>query len=374
MSDRLPEVSTLELNEKVHECAENLNDFSLLALLAGGDLIAREAKYHLNCLTCLYNRARSVKRNTNSDETSSAAIHGLVFAQLVSYIEDTKLDNRLSPVFKSSDIAKLYAEHLRQLGLCENVHSTRLKQQLLAHFPDMRAQEVGRDILLLFSGDIGPAVHKACAHDALQDAFCLSRAAQIIQQQIFSHSAQFDGSFGPDCQEEAVPKSLLALVSMMLEGPNIEDQTRLPVVPGAVQISQLIVFNSIKHQRHRDVNEPLVSSASKGSRHSRCRETPLPLYIGLLIHATTRKKSLVDRFADLGLSVSYDRVLSVSSEIASAACSVYHANAYDRLQNSAQKTGPKIDAKNGAGFWHVCRANSEPIFRRRSLVPDICAE
>jgi len=97
------------------------------------------------------------------------------------------------------------------------------------------------------------------------------------------------------------------------------------VVPGAVQISQLIVFNSVKHQRHRDVNEPLVSSASIGSRHSRCRETPLPLYLGLLIHATTRKKSLVDRFADLGLSVSYDRVLSVSSEIASAACSVYHA-------------------------------------------------
>ena len=44
-SDRLHEVSTLELNEKVHECAEILNDFSLLALLAGGDLIAREARY-----------------------------------------------------------------------------------------------------------------------------------------------------------------------------------------------------------------------------------------------------------------------------------------------------------------------------------------
>jgi len=169
-------------------------------------------------LTCLYNCAHSVKRNTNSDETSSAAIHGLVFAQLVSYIEDAKLDNRLSPVFKLSDIAKLYAERLRQLGLCENVHSTRLKQQLLAHFPDMRAQEDGRDILLLFSGDIGPAV--LTMHFKM---LSVCHDAQIIRQQIFSHSAQFDGSFGPDCQEEDVPKSLLALVNMMLEGPNTEE-------------------------------------------------------------------------------------------------------------------------------------------------------
>jgi len=321
--DRLHEVSTLELNEKVRECAEKLNDFSLLALLTGGDLIAREAKYHLNCLAALYNRTRSVSTNIHdADMSANAAIHGIVFAQLVSYIEDAKVVSGLSPVFKLSDMAKLYAKRLDQLGLSENVHSTRLKHQLLAHFPDMRAQEEGRDVLLIFNDDIGPAVRRVCTQDALQDAFCLSRAAQIIRQQIFLHTLQFDGAFGPNCQEESVPKSLLALISMMLEGPNIEDQSRLPVVPGAVQISQLIVFNTVKHQRQRDENE---CSASKGTRHSRTHETPLPLYIGLLVHATTRKKSLVNRFADLGLSVSYDRVLSVSSEIARAACSVYHA-------------------------------------------------
>lgn len=114
-------------------------------------------------------------------------------------------------------MAFVYAKRLDQLGLSENVHSTRLKHQLLAHFPDMRAQEEGRDVLLIFNDDIGPAVRRVCTQDALQDAFCLSRAAQIIRQQIFLHTLQFDGAFGPNCQEESVPKSLLALISMMLE-------------------------------------------------------------------------------------------------------------------------------------------------------------
>jgi hypothetical protein len=45
------------------------------------------------------------------------------------------------------------------------VHSTRLKEQLLAHFPDMRAHDEGRDVLLMFDYDIGPAVLKACQTD-----------------------------------------------------------------------------------------------------------------------------------------------------------------------------------------------------------------
>ena len=37
----------------------------------------------------------------------------------------------------------------------------------------------------------------------------------------------------------------------------------------------------------------------------------IPLYIGMKIHTTTRSKTLIEKFAKLGLSVSYDRVLQV---------------------------------------------------------------
>lgn len=88
-------------------------------------------------------------------------------------------------------------------------------------------------------------------------------------------------------------------------------------MPAAAQISQLVVYNSVKCKRKVDSSQP---ATQKPVRHSRKQETPLPLYVGLLLHATTRKKSVIERF---GLSVSYDRVLSFSAEVAHAACSVY---------------------------------------------------
>eukprot|EP00112_Aurelia_sp_Birch-Aquarium-sp1_P026765 Seg971.2 transcript_id=Seg971.2/GoldUCD/mRNA.D3Y31 product="hypothetical protein" protein_id=Seg971.2/GoldUCD/D3Y31 len=44
-------------------------------------------------------------------------------------------------------------------------------------------------------------------------------------------------------------------------------------------------------------------------------ETPLPLCIGAMIHTRTRKRGIVDRLFDLGISVSYDRVLNVSADL-----------------------------------------------------------
>ena len=45
------------------------------------------------------------------------------------------------------------------------------------------------------------------------------------------------------------------------------------------------------------------------------REPPLPIYVGLLLHGETRKRSLVDKFYGLGLSASDDKVLSISADL-----------------------------------------------------------
>ena len=44
------------------------------------------------------------------------------------------------------------------------------------------------------------------------------------------------------------------------------------------------------------------------------------MYIGMMLHAHTRKRELVDRLSHLGLSISYDRVLSLSTQIGNTAC------------------------------------------------------
>ena len=82
--------------------------------------------------------------------------HGIVFAELVSYLEDVYADADISPVFKLIDLAKLYQLRLKQLGIKENrVYTTRLKGRLLDALPGLTAYSEGRDILLTFNEHIG---------------------------------------------------------------------------------------------------------------------------------------------------------------------------------------------------------------------------
>jgi hypothetical protein len=251
-----------------------LQDNQLLAKLSvASDLVALEAKYHLKCLPHLYNRVRTMNRKISAlTENDKDHIGCLAFTQLVSYVDEYHLDDSVTPIFKLYDLAKLYKVRLGQFGGVGTVHSTRLKEQLLSHFPDMRAHEEGRDVLLMFDYDIGPVVLKASQTDCQQNALCSSHAAQIVRQEIFQSKLLSNETFPVDCQEQSVPKTLLALESMILEGPSISVQSSNQQVPGANQISQLIVYNSVNHAR------PLKSKptdARKHVRHSQNQETPL---------------------------------------------------------------------------------------------------
>ena len=101
---------------------------------------------------------------------------------------------------------------LHLLNWC--IHSSKLKERILSYFPDMVvAHEQGR--VFVAREDIGYALIKACDHDAYSDAVLLARAAKIIRKDMLAMKQR---SFGSKCQEESVPSSLLALVSMVCMG------------------------------------------------------------------------------------------------------------------------------------------------------------
>jgi hypothetical protein len=49
----LREAMTMQLNTRLHQCAQNLQDQNPLAKLSAGDVVAHELKYHGACLTFL---------------------------------------------------------------------------------------------------------------------------------------------------------------------------------------------------------------------------------------------------------------------------------------------------------------------------------
>ena len=81
-------------------------------------------------------------------------------------------------------------------------------------------------------------------------------------------------------------------------------------------MAQLLPYNSSIRRR----------GGSTGVYHSKVRVTSLPIYVGISVHAKTRKRGLIDTLFDLGLSISYDRVMELSTAMANHVCEQYHCN------------------------------------------------
>jgi len=180
-------------------------------------------------------------------------------------------------------------KRLQELGAPtqdQSVHSTRFKDKLLASIPGLSAYAKGREVLLVFENSIAQVLSESLEREQDCKIMSLARAAEIVMDH------------------------------MILVGTNDQSHEQ-GNQQAALSIAQLIKSNSIKHGRR---------STDGSVRHSRNQETPLPLYLGVLMYVKTRRKELVEKLCDLGLSVSYDRVLRLSSVLANAVCERYEEN------------------------------------------------
>ena len=103
---------------------------------------------------------------------------------------------------------------------------------------------------------------------------------------------------------------------MILDGPSIKHQsdTGMSTSRAALSISQILMFNSVKYCRGAD------SVNHSRERHNRDCETPLALYVAFKLHVATRKRSLIDAFFNLGICISYDRLLQLTSDLGNGVC------------------------------------------------------
>lgn len=251
-------------------------------------------------------------------EEESLRPDGIVLAELVTFIEETRAtsDKEHPAVFKLSTLGNMYNTRIAQLlnePTPRSKYPTRLKQRLLTHLPGLQDYKQGRNVYLAFRTDLA-AVHSV--HESSdEEAIHLARAASIVRKDMFSKKCQFGGSFEKECQLKSVPASLLSLVNMILYGASIDMQSdAISKSQAGLTVSQVIQFNSFIRRRGEDV---------KQERRNKNRETPLPLFVGLSIHAKTRSRDLIETMHDLGLSVSYDRVLAVSTDLGNAVCRRY---------------------------------------------------
>ncbi|CAH1789289.1 unnamed protein product, partial [Owenia fusiformis] len=310
----LHEASTFGLDATIRRYAQETGDQSLLTKLAGGDMIATEGQYHASCKLNLFNKVKAYERAKDDHNKSHTVQLGIAFAELISYIEDSRSDDQIK-YFKLNDLFILYTERAEQLGVdftfVGKPNKTRFKEKILDTIPDIQAHRDGRDVHLIFNDAVTKVINNTL-NSCDDDAIILAKAARIVRRDIKANRTySFDDSFPEGCQNNVVPDTLTALVNMIIDGSSIKECTS-ESSQCSLSIAQLLMFNSVTHKR-RNIG------GNVNRRDKRC-ETPIPLYVGISVYQKTRKRELVDKLYQLGLSVSYNRVQDISVQQSNKIC------------------------------------------------------
>lgn len=225
-------------NEDLHECcthnidvrlrtmATEMEDTDLLAKLAGGDVIAIEAKYHSSCMTKYKNVYRSHIRNRNRNADSShERAKGRAFVELVDHIEEQIMSG--TNVFRLKDLHDLHQSRLQQLGSDCTTNKTPMKEKIIAHFMEYGIQEqtVNKNVILIFPDGVRKMIKEALeTRDYGAEALLFSRVAKMCRNEIFKDTISFDGNFSENCQDIAL--NTKTLISMLLYGANLKGDMR----------------------------------------------------------------------------------------------------------------------------------------------------
>ena len=143
----------------------------------------------------------------------------------------------------------------------------------------------GKDVLLTLKEHVGHAIFEASKTSSFDEGIILNKAAKIMRHHLFSSNQVFDGDLSHQKQTASIPKELIHLVSLILEGTSQHQQVSGNTHAIAVNLSQLIRFNAVKTKR---------KLGDSRFRHSKANEPPRPIKNGLMIHSQTRKKSIVN--------------------------------------------------------------------------------
>ena len=206
----------------------------------------------------------------------------------------------------------MYAEFLRHDDIPYTPHVTRfaecLKHGLEPSFWNNKGigiRTIEKSVKLCFSSDVDEIIDKQCSPASLLQS--LIKVIAPIRNAMSKVKNSFCNSFPPNCQDWSVPIQLQILCSLLIDGCN-------PQLQGFSQpsetVSQLIMYEYRKMTGHS-------TNVTSLRRHPKERETHmyLPIYVGLKLYAALRTKTVIQRLFSFGLSISYDRCISICNNI-----------------------------------------------------------
>ena len=180
--DALHLIQPFWLDQRVRRCANILHDSIHHAKLQNGGMIAQHAMYHKVCLSNFYQKA-SAKQLEGHYTDEERKLHDTEFGQVVTFIEETVTNaTHEIPVFKLSDLVKLYNAQQKELGvhLETRIPSTRFKLRLLSQFQEMSAYNDKKEVILAFNSDVEEVIANAAATNYDDNGYILAKEDTIL--------------------------------------------------------------------------------------------------------------------------------------------------------------------------------------------------
>ena len=142
---------------------------------------------------------------------------------------------------------------------------------------------------------------------------------QFIREDLLTNDEIFDCNTSFEKQLQCIPSNLLLMLQLIFSGAPSEEGSDKQIDNIVLCIAQLIRYNALKNKR--DPNANIV-------RHRADNEPPFPTVLGMLVHATTRSKTMLEYLNWHGLTPWYQREKCIRGSIANQICNSYKELGY----------------------------------------------
>ena len=301
-----------QLNDFVENCSSDLFKVCLSSAIQPGDALSIDIRYHTTCWT-KYVVCDKTSASTDKDQCLNES-------ELAANVEflDLMHNKLLQGKLLSIDAAhKVYVDIL----LMHNCHfpcsRKYVRQVITANIPNIDFIHTVRrnecDRFCMNAATIAAIESAVEDSNVDSDMKIILKCSKIVKKAIQAASPwTFDGTLNGDLKD-VIPSRLSTLLQwiMTVVVTELNEEERST----DIQKQTDIIAQQIMYQTKSD-RQTLLTPKSEESGFRHTREYPLQIGTGIMIHQQTRSKSLVNYLHQLGISVSYLRILRIETQLA----------------------------------------------------------
>lgn len=313
--EQLRTVSTKSAGKSLHDAIEITGNDKLRVKLSTAvdlkDAHAIDIKYHKKCWG---NNISTVLRRQSADTTPSEASIAAEIAAKIEFLTTTEIALKSGKVLIMSELQAAYDSILKENGVDNKTCSRKvLKQLIQSEIEEVefhKSKRVNESERVTIKATRDAAVQLSNQESDVNDAMKTLYDAALYLRKCINQSKKwvFKGSL-EGLSKDHYPEELYCFFRWVINGPNttlsVEEKSN-EVHKRAMSLVQSTISTCLTERQVGNKKSEIFKSS---------REMPQQLAIGLAIHQSVRSKELVNMLRGFGLSVEYNRLLRVESQI-----------------------------------------------------------